>query len=151
MSKKHIDERDLRKLTDEEEFDVSTNVSFNLASFEPSSLDTNFESELLSNIKESGDIKLDDGFYLVDSRIYMSIYSFKKRKKTDTPNTNTTNFNDAKSLYENGLAANTIVVHTHSPHFPKVNGYLEKELTVFYRNYKRFSGYIKPKNRHLRY
>lgn len=93
----------------------------------PSFSDSNlpdFESGIPNNAK------IESGYYKVNRNIYMSIWKYKKFY--GGLNSNEENYNDAYDMIKNGFISEKIIVHTHSPYFPTVNGYLRGELNKFY-------------------
>tara|TARA_B100000678_G_C17873512_1_gene368306 strand:+ start:140 stop:574 length:435 start_codon:yes stop_codon:yes gene_type:complete len=138
MSKKIIDEKDLNKLNpDQKEEFISVNFSLNFTDKNT----PNLEDQLLNNLNGLNpdkhiysDLKIDNGFYWIGKRLYFSIWAYKRMKDIDAPNETHINYEDAKNLFRNNLVNATIEVKTHSPIFPVVKGYLEKDLDTYYAN-----------------
>jgi len=83
-----------------------------------------FESKISNNTK------INSGYYKINKNIFMSIWKYKNIY--GGMNTNDDNFDDACKIMRSGFITEKIIVQTHSPMFPKVNGYLRDELKIFY-------------------
>lgn len=135
MKRKDIDENDLKKLTKKEKIEILFSCNLSPDTIDPES-EISFENTIKTKLSKFENTKIDDGFYWIEGRIYLSIWSYKKHKFINSINNNETNYNDAKSLYSKDLISETIIVHTHSPTFPTVKGYLENELDIYFSNLK---------------
>jgi hypothetical protein len=134
MKKRIIDENDLRKLSEEEFSELDADFSINLTSNDKDQPDYSLGYTLSREFTEDERVKIRDGFYYIEGNVYLSIWSYKKYKMKQFKNDTQTNFEDAKALYNNELVTDTIEVITHSPNFPKVNGYLEEDLDFYFQD-----------------
>ena len=143
MKRKDLKDDEFIKLSEDEKLELL--VDFNLDPGDNISSPKSIEKHISEKLKIQGNLKIDDGFYYYESKLYLSIWSYKNFKKTDSPNNNSTNYNDAKSLFYDCFVTTTIRVHTHSDLFPTVNGYLEEDLDNFYlKLYDQKTGYERP-------
>lgn len=113
MKVTEIEEKNLSKI----ETSTFENISYSIGT-------ADFESKISNNTK------IDLGYYKINKNIFMSIWKYKNIY--GGANSNDDNYNDAIKMIRSGRISEKIIVHTHSPIFPTVNGYLRDELKIFY-------------------
>lgn len=74
--------------------------------------------------------KISTGYYKINKNVFMFIWKYKNIY--GGMNSNDKNYNDAIDMIRKDFISEKIIVHTHSPIFPTVNGYLRDELKIYY-------------------